>query len=83
MSAVETQPDVVIWHGLVEAELRRLVIGQQTCLWGRVVWRQSACCWCIDGGPSSSLLVAIDSLMCKRRILYDGTEESTRDGNSR
>jgi hypothetical protein len=60
---------MVIPHGVVEAELRRLMVQQVGWTFGKVVHRVDERHWRIDGGAPSSLLVAIDSLMCKRQVV--------------
>jgi hypothetical protein len=61
-----TQPDAVIEHRFVEAELLALHVGQIDRLFGRTVWRVDRCHWRIDGGELLRLLPAIDCLMARR-----------------
>jgi hypothetical protein len=90
MNAPETKSSIVE-HGRVEAELRRLVVGQVTSLWGHTVWRQSLHHWQVDNDAEPRLLLrAIDILMSRfgslETLCYDASDErheSRVEGNRR
>ena len=58
----------MISHSEVERALRRLLLTQVSFEFGHLVWRRDRRRWSVDGGAASSLLVAIDRLMRRRRL---------------